>query len=105
MEYQDPERVRRQGGCVKSKVMDIYVQEVMYTTYTEQLSHDAKLSIQQLASAFPGILSKAVKFLNAAIPPSTWLRLYQAEDTEEHGEVGGSFGNRTSFWSQNTTRW
>ena len=76
MEYQDPERVRRQGRWVKSKVMDIYVQEVMYTAYTEELSHDAKLSIQQLASAFPTILSKAVKFLNAAIPPSTWLRLY-----------------------------
>ena len=68
--------------------MDIYVQEIMYTTYTEQLNSESKLRIQQLASAFPQILSKAVMYLNSAVPTCAWLRLYQAEDTEEHGEVG-----------------
>eukprot|EP00435_Cladocopium_sp_Y103_P048907 s133_g14.t1 len=97
-ECQDPQRVRRLGRWVSSKVMDIYIQEVMYTTYTEQLTPDTKMCIQLLASVFPHILEKAVGFLNAAIPPSTWLRLYQAEDTEEHGEAATAFSG-----SQDTT--
>eukprot|EP00435_Cladocopium_sp_Y103_P053973 s1965_g17.t1 len=93
----DPERVRRAGRWVSSKVMDVYIQEVMYTTFTEQMPASAKQKIQQLASAFPRILDQALIFLRAAIPPNTWLRLYQTEDTEEHGEARGNVGRNTSF--------
>ena len=49
-EAESPENVRRRGRWASSKVMDICIQEVMYTTFTEQLPRDAKLRIQQLAS-------------------------------------------------------
>jgi hypothetical protein len=52
LESESPENVRRRGRWASPKVMDIYIQEVMYTSFTEQLPKDAKLRIQQLASVF-----------------------------------------------------
>ena len=53
LESESPENVRRRVRWASPKVMDIYIQEVMYTTLTEHLLQDAKLRIQQLASVFP----------------------------------------------------
>jgi hypothetical protein len=55
----------------------------MYTTYTEKLTEDTKRRIHQLASAFPRILNIAIMFLRIPVPPRTWYRLYQAEDSVE----------------------
>ena len=98
LESESPENVRRRVRWASPKVMDIYIQEVMYTTLTEHLPQDAKLRIQQLASVFPQVLDQALLFLNAAIPPTTWLRLFQTADTKEHGEARGKYGRNTSFW-------
>ena len=92
LESEDAECVRRRGRWVSSKVMDIYIQEAMYTTYTEQLVGDTRLRVEQLSSAFERILDVALTFLYAAIPPSTWLQLYQAEDIEELGREWGKDG-------------
>ena len=83
LERADAECVRRRGRWVSSKVCDIYSQEVMYTTYTEKLTEDTKRRIHQLASAFPRILNIAIMFLRIPVPPRTWYRLYQAEDSVE----------------------
>ena len=85
---EDTELVRRRGRWVSPKVCEIYLQEVLYTTYTEKLKDSTKLRITQLSEAFERILRSAVHFLNSAIPPEVWYTLYQASDDEELGEVG-----------------
>ena len=102
LEHEDPERTRRRGRWVNSKVMDIYVQEVLYTTYTEHLTDDIRIRVHQLASSFDRILELAIMFLQTAVPPSTWLRLYQANDTEELGKMWGENGCKVSFCPNNT---
>ena len=97
LEHEDAEGVRRRGRWVSSKVCDIYIQEVMYTTYTEKLTHDTKNLIQQLASAFPRIFNTAIMFLRTAVPPRTWHRLYQADDAVELGEEWEENGRFASF--------
>ena len=80
------EVVRRRGRWVTSKVCELDLQEVMYTTYTEKLAEAPRQKIQQLAGAFPAVLWKAICFLEGAIPPKVWFRLYQTEDREEPGK-------------------
>ena len=52
--------------------------------------------IHQLAS-FPRILNIAIMFLRIPVPPRTWYRLYQAEDTVELWEVWEENGKFASF--------
>ena len=83
---EDSEVVRRRGRWVTSKVCELYLQEVLYTTYTEKLAEGPRRKIQQLAGAFPQVLEKAICFLRGGIPTKVWFKLYQANDREELGK-------------------
>lgn len=85
---EDSEMVRRRGRWVTSRVMEIYLQEIMYTTYAEKLDRNTRIQVMQLAGNFSKILNTAVGFLNCAVPPQTWWSLFQASDGEELGEAG-----------------
>ena len=86
---EDSELVRRRGRWVTGKVMEIYLQEILYTTFAEKLDWKTRVKVTQLAGNFPRLLDCASDFLNSAIPPQTWWRLFQASDNEEHGEERG----------------
>ena len=92
LESEDSEKVRRRGRWVTNKVMEIYLQEILYTTFAETLDRQTKIRVNQLAGNFTKILGQSVAFLNSAIPPTTWWNLFQTKDDEELGEGGGKIG-------------
>jgi len=70
------------------KVCEVYLQEVLYTTYTQKLNSDTRNRIQELASAYPETLQTALNFIASGIPARAWYTLFQARDRQEHGNVG-----------------
>jgi pyrroloquinoline quinone (PQQ) biosynthesis protein C len=65
---EDSGLVRRRGRWVTTKVIELYLQEVLYTKYTQKLPRVTRERIERLAGAFPFILKKALAFLHGAIP-------------------------------------
>ena len=100
---EDSEVVRRRGRWVTSKVCELYLQEVLYTTYTEKLAEAPRRKIQQLAGAFPKVLEKAICFLKGAIPTKVWFRLYQANDREELGKERETWGEKHPAFATKTS--
>ena len=93
--------MRRRGRWVTTKVMELYLQEVLYTTYTERISETARNKIQNLAGVFPKVLEKTICFLKGAIPPQVWFRLFQADDNEELGREGTRWKFSPAFSTTN----
>ena len=85
----DLELVRRRGRWVPGIVMEIYLRKILDTTFAETLDWTLRAKVIQLAGTFPKLLNLAFAFLNSAIPPQKWWRLFQASDNEEHGEEWG----------------
>ena len=92
LQCEDAEHVRRRGRWVTSKVCEIYLQEVLYTTYTEKLTQRVRNRIEQLSSAFPQVLQIALTNLRTGVPPTLWYRLYQMQDSQELGADWGRDG-------------
>ena len=90
IQCENSEIVRRRGRWVTTKVMEVYLQEVMYTTYTEKLDGPTKARISMLAGSFSRTIEEAIKMLRAAIPPTAWFALFQAKDPRELGKHGGN---------------
>lgn len=88
IQCENSEIVRRRGRWVTTKVMEVYLQEVMYTTYTERLDGPTKAKIAMLAGSFSKTIEEAIKLLQAAIPPTAWFSLFQANDPRELGRHG-----------------
>ena len=65
--------------------MEIYLQEVLVTTFTSKLQAPTRDKIYVLASVFPKVAVKAILFLRSAIPTQVWYQLFQADDAEELG--------------------
>ena len=93
--------VRRRGRWVTIKVCEIYLQEVMYVTYTEKLQKGVRDRIQTLASAFPRVLQVAISYLHAGLPPSVWNISFKAQDNQEHGAQGVNGRSCSSSCKQN----
>jgi len=93
--------VRRRGRWVTIKVCEIYLQEVMYVTYTEKLQKGVRDRIQTLASAFPRVLQVAISYLHAGLPPSVWNISFKAQDNQEHGAHGVNGRSCSSSCKQN----
>ena len=68
----DIDMVRRRGRWMTNKVCEVYLQDVLYVTYTEKLPKHVRTRIQTLASAFSAVLRKAIGFLNIGLPASVW---------------------------------
>ncbi len=80
---EDPELCRRRGRWLSTRVMEIYLQEVMATTFVQKLDPDVRAKIYELASVFPKVLALSMSFLATAIPCSVWPRLFtQAHDVK-----------------------
>ena len=94
LQCEDAEHVRRRGRWVTAKVCEIYLQEVLYTTYTEKLSGQVRAKIEALALAFPQILQVAIKHLKVGVPPNLWYSLFQMQDSQE---LGAKLGMNGSF--------
>ena len=94
---EDAELVRRRGRWVTSKVCEIYLQEVLYTTYTEKQNRDVQQRIADLAGAFPQILQVAGRYLQTGLPQSTWYQAFQEQDHKEH-VANGVGGTSRCFW-------
>ena len=90
IQCENSEIVRRRGRWVTTKVMEVYLQEVMYTTYTERLDGPTKAKIAMLAGSFSKTIEEAIKLLQAAIPPTAWFSLFQANDPRELGRHGSN---------------
>lgn len=80
-ETEDSELVRRRGRWLSARVMEIYLQEVLSSTFVSRLPRRVQLRIEQLANVFPEVLEKAISFLLSGIPPIVWYRLFQAQST------------------------
>eukprot|EP00435_Cladocopium_sp_Y103_P053797 s2167_g17.t1 len=63
---EDSELVRRRGRWATTRTMEIYLQEVLYVTYVEQLPRETKDTIEVCAAGFPDLLQHARYFVEAA---------------------------------------
>ena len=80
-ETEDSELVRRRGRWLSARVMEIYLQEVLFSTYVGRLPLNVQERIEKLALLFPEVLEQALGFLRTGIPPSVWYQLFQAQST------------------------
>ena len=85
LQTEDPELCRRRGRWLSSRVMEIYLQEVIATTYIQKIHPTTKQKVVQLASAFPKLLRFSLQFLATAIPPKVWPMMFQTQGIEELG--------------------
>lgn len=99
----DIDMVRRRGRWMTNKVCEVYLQDVLYVTYTEKLPKHVRTRIQTLASAFSAVLRKAIGFLNIGLPPSVWYPTFKAQDNVELGAYGGIMQHRLKTWP--SCRW
>ena len=82
---EDPELIRPRGRWLSSTFIEIYLQEVMATTYIQKLSPSVRSKILSLAAAFPQVLAQALAFLSCGICSVVWPQLFQARASEELG--------------------
>ena len=85
LKTEDSELVRRRGRWVSAKVCEIYLQEVMYSTYTEKLTPVVRRKIET------SILDSALKFLSSGIPTNAWYTCFQSQ--RHQGAWGDRDGN------------
>ena len=74
--FEDSELVRRRGRWLSSRVLEIYLQEVAVATFSNRLPPGVYDKILKLSQAFPSVLTRALYFLETAIPPNAWPRLW-----------------------------
>ena len=82
MTTEDSELVRRRGRWLSVRVMEIYLQEVQFSTYAERLTTSSRSKIDKFSAGFPEVLKLAVSFLKTAIPTKAWYALFQAKDVQ-----------------------
>ena len=75
---ESPDVVRRRGRWASNRVMEVYLQEVQVTTFTEKLEPKARERIQFCSAAYASILERAVFFLENGIPTQSWYFLLRA---------------------------
>ena len=73
------ELLRRRGRWLSTRVMEIYLQEVLVATFVKKLDPKVRDRIEQLALGFPALLSAAIDFLSFGIPCTTWHLLLRGE--------------------------
>lgn len=73
---EDAEYVRRKGRWTSTRVLEIYLQETSYVTFTSRMSSVTKSRIEDLCKHFPEILSKVQFFKSTGIPERVWPQLW-----------------------------
>ena len=78
---EDPELCRRRGRWLSTRVMEIYLQEVLATTLVQKLDSSVKSNIYERSAVFSKVLQIALSFLATGIPCKVWPKLFpQARD-------------------------
>ena len=72
------ELVRRRGRWVSQRTMEIYIQEVMASTFMTDIDEACRSKVLKAMNLFLEILSEAIKFHACHIPQSTWVFLFSA---------------------------
>ena len=80
LQTEDSGVVRRRGRWLSHRVNEIYLQEVLVTTFAETLSPAVRQRIFSLAGHFDMVLQKAIFFLSSAVSKTAWVVLFQASD-------------------------
>ena len=73
---EDAEYVRRKGRWLSTRVLEVYLQESVFTTYTQKMTVESQSRVNHLCLHFNTILVKAIQLKNAYIPESAWPRLW-----------------------------
>ena len=74
-ETENSELVRRRGRWLSHRVMDIYLQEVVATTFLPNLSATTRRIIDSLAHSFPDVLERVLFFESRGVPRASWFFL------------------------------
>ena len=64
--------VQRRGRWASKRVMEIYLQEVLATTFLNDLTADIRQRVLQVMEFFPEVLLNAFHFERQMIPSATW---------------------------------
>ena len=70
---ENSELVRRRGRWMSLRVMEVYLQEVVATTYLPRLEQRARDLIDTLAADFPRVLQRCSFLLASRIPFNAWF--------------------------------
>ena len=95
---ENPEYVRRRGRWLSAQVMEVYLQEVLVTTFLEKLKPRTRYLIELCSSEFAIVLERGITFLDTGIPPRTWYNLLKVsgdiptENVRKAGVNGSCFG-------------
>ena len=90
------ELVRRRGRWLSSRVMEIYLQEVLACTYVKKLDPKVREKIERFSLGFAGILERVIGFLQHGIPSKTWRWLLRAEAGLQMGDAGKKWQNSSN---------
>ena len=99
------ELVRRRGRWLSSRVMEIYLQEVLACTYVKKLDPKVRERIDSLSLGFAGILNHVLYFLKFGVPSKTWRWLLRAEAGFLSGDAGRKWQNSTNDDCPNGATW
>ena len=92
---ENPEYVRRRGRWLSARVMEVYLQEVLVSTYVERLKPRTRELIELCSGEFTVILERSISFLKTGIPPKAWYSLLKGAadipflNVEKVGQSGG----------------
>ena len=86
---ENSELVRRRGRWMSSRVMDIYLQEVVATTFLPSLVPELRAALEALAANFAVYLQWAVYLDACRIPRRAWYYLLSAETDSFRVDVVG----------------
>ena len=73
---EDAEYVRRKGRWLSTRVLEVYLQESVFATYTQKMTVESQSRVHHLCLHFNTILVKAIQLKHAYIPESAWPRLW-----------------------------
>eukprot|EP00435_Cladocopium_sp_Y103_P075270 s60_g55.t1 len=101
---ENSEVVRRRGRWISTKVMEIYLQEVLVATYIEKLKPKTKVLIELCSGGYEAILNRCIDFLQTGIPVKTWFYLlrdsaeFPTQKFEDEGADGDVSAEPLAAW-------
>ena len=73
---EDAEFVRRKGRWLSTRVLEVYLREVTFATYTKTMSKESQSRVNQICKHFNDILLQAIAWKQARIPECAWPKLW-----------------------------
>jgi len=99
---EQPELVRRRGRWLSARTMEIYLQEVLVTTFEEKISPKTRALIHLCAGGYAVTLERIMVFLECGIPPVAWYYLLRGADGFERDiRKNGDDGEKSTSHANN----